>query len=95
VAKATVTRLPLGKIQRLERRLATAEARLAGLAAHAGELEELLKRLVRVVAVEHRRIVREHERSEARLTRLIRDVAKGRTADLRRLALLERPPRRV
>jgi hypothetical protein len=88
--RATVTRLPTERLRRLERRLQAMDTRLDALTRHADALEDVLKRLVRVVALQHRRVVREHERSEARLSRLIADVARGRTAELRRLTTLER-----
>ena len=53
------------------------------------EVTDVLTRLVRIVAVMHRR-GRTATAPEGRVERLTRAVTRGRTADLRRLVLLER-----
>ena len=76
-----VTRLSDARVRRLERRLDAVEARLE-------QATDVLTRLVRIVAVLHRRFG--GTAPEARVERLTRAVTRGRTADLRRLVQLER-----
>ncbi len=68
------------RLRRLERRLDAVEARL-------DQATDVLTRLVRIVAILHRRHAGE---PEERVERLTRAVTRGRTADLRRLVGLER-----
>jgi hypothetical protein len=78
-----VSRLSDARVQRLERRLDAVEARLE-------QATDVLTRLVRIVAVLHRRYGGSAGSPERRVERLTRAVTRGRTADLRRLVLLER-----
>jgi len=67
----------------MERRLEAIEARLE-------QATDVLTRLVRIVAVLHRRYGGALATPEGRVERLTRAVTRGRTADLRRLVQLER-----
>lgn len=78
------------RVRRLERRLDAAERRLRDLGAQLDQSTELLTRLVRVVAVHSRQSRRALERLDERLRRIARDVASGRTADVRRVTTLAR-----
>ena len=51
---------------------------------------DVLTRLVRVVAVQNRRLTRSFAQVNARLDRTTRAIVKGRTADQRRMLQLER-----
>jgi hypothetical protein len=75
-----VRRLDDARLRRLERRLDDVEARLE-------QATDVLTRLVRIVAVLHRRGT---GAPAQRVERLTRAMTRGRTADLRRLVLLER-----
>jgi hypothetical protein len=75
-----VVGLATAKVRRLERRLDAVEARL-------DQATDVLTRLVRIVAILHRR---HGGAPEERVARLTRAVTRGRTADLRRLVGLER-----
>lgn len=68
------------RLRRLERRVDAVEARL-------DQATDVLTRLVRIVAVLHRRHV---GAPEERVEAFTRAVTRGRTADLRRLVGLER-----
>jgi len=67
------------RLRRLERRVDAVEARL-------DQATDVLTRLVRIVAILHRR---HGGAPEERVERLTRAVTRGRTADLRRLVGLE------
>jgi hypothetical protein len=77
-----VERLSLARLDRLERRLAAIESRL-------DQTDDVLTRLVRIVAIVHRRLA-DPTRPQARVDRLSRALTTGRTADIRRLRTLER-----
>lgn len=77
-----VERLSFARLARVERRLAAIEQRL-------DQTDDVLTRLVRIVAILHRRFG-DSSRPSARLDRLSRALTTGRTADIRRLRLLER-----
>jgi hypothetical protein len=81
--KATVVPLRTARLRRLERRLDAVEA-------HLEQATDVLTRLVRIVAVLHRRYGGTLGAPERRVERLTRAVTRGRTADLRRLVQLER-----
>jgi hypothetical protein len=83
MASRKVERLSLARIARIERRLAAVESRL-------DQTDDVLTRLVRIVAILHRKLAGDPARPLARLDRLSRAVTTGRTADLRRLGALER-----
>ena len=85
-----VTALAPERVRRLERRLALAEQCLRDVGAQLDQATEVLTRLVRVVAVQSRQSRRSLDRLDDRMKRVGREVAKGRTGDLRRLAALER-----
>ena len=78
-----VTRLDDVRLRRLERRIDAVEGRLE-------QATDVLTRLVRIVAVLHRRYGGALNAPEGRVARLSRAVTRGRTADHRRLVLLER-----
>jgi hypothetical protein len=71
------------QLRRLERRLDAAEARV-------DQAVDVLTRLTRIVAVMHHRYSGAMNTPQRRVERLTRAVTQGRTADLRRLTLLER-----
>jgi hypothetical protein len=77
---AKIVGLRDARLRRMERRLDALEARLE-------QATDVLTRLVRIVAVLHRR---HGGGPEGRVERLTRAVTRGRTADLRRLTGLER-----
>lgn len=81
--RAGVVRLSDARLRRLERRLDALEERL-------DQATDVLTRLVRIVAVLHRREGGALGGSSGRVERLTRAVTRGRTADLRRLVMLER-----
>ena len=85
-----VVRLGHGRIARLERRLDGAERRVREMNAQLDQATEVLTRLVRVVAVQSRDGRKTLDRIEERVKRLGRAIAKGRTADVRRVTALER-----
>jgi hypothetical protein len=72
-----IARLADARLRRLERRVDALEARLE-------QATDVLTRLVRIVAVLHRRYG--GASPERRVERLTRAVTRGRTADLRRLS---------
>lgn len=77
------------RLRRLEKRLAALEGDPGG----AGQLEQaidVLTRLVRVVAAHHAQTKRLLAQVGARTDRMTRAVASGRTVDLRRLTAIER-----
>ena len=78
-----VVRLSDARLRRAERRLDAVEARLE-------QATDVLTRLVRIVAVLHRRYGGALTAPEGRVERLTHAVTRGRTADLRRLVGLER-----
>jgi len=80
---AKVVRLRDARLRRLERRIDAIEARLE-------QATDVLTRLVRIVAVLHRRYGGAMTAPAKRVDRLSRAVTQGRTADLRRLVMLER-----
>ena len=80
VRSPKVVALASGRVRRLERRLDAVEARL-------DQATDVLTRLVRIVAVLHRR---HGGGPEERVERLTRAVTRGRTDDLKRLVGLER-----
>ena len=82
-AGTKVVRLRDARLRRMERRLEAIEARLE-------QATDVLTRLVRIVAVLHRRYGGALATPEGRVERLTRAVTRGRTADLRRLVQLER-----
>ena len=82
-ARPKVVRLSDARLRRAERRLDAVEARLE-------QATDVLTRLVRIVAVLHRRYGGALTAPEGRVERLTRAVTRGRTADLRRLVGLER-----
>jgi hypothetical protein len=82
-----VERLSLARLARLERRIAAIEGRL-------DQTDDVLTRLVRIVAILHRRFA-DPTRPHARLDRLSRALTTGRTADIRRLRALERRLARI
>jgi len=77
-------------MRRLERRLDLVEQRVRDLAAQLDQATDVLTRLVRVVAVQNRQTRKTLDRLEARIERMYRAIATGRTADLRRVNGLER-----
>ena len=85
-----VTRLVHARVRRLERRADAIERRLRDFDDHTEQLEDLLTRLVRIVALQRRRVARDLARIDERLDRMMRALTTGRTSDLRRLAELER-----
>jgi hypothetical protein len=92
-----VVRLTDERLRRLERRMAAVEAAQRGQSAVLDETTErldqavdVLTRLVRVVAVQNRRLTRSFAQVNARLDRTTRAIMKGRTADQRRMLQLER-----
>lgn len=82
MARGKVEGLSLARLARMERRLAAVESRL-------DQTDDVLTRLVRIVAILHRRLA-DPTRLHARLDRLSRALTTGRTADIRRLGALER-----
>jgi len=92
-----VVRLTDERLRRLERRMAAVEAEQRSRRAQLDETSErldqaidVLTRLVRVVAVQNRRLTRSFAQVNARLDRTTRAIVKGRTADQRRMLQLER-----
>jgi len=92
-----VVRLTDERLRRLERRMAGVEAEQRSRRAQLDETSErldqaidVLTRLVRVVAVQNRRLTRSFAQVNARLDRTTRAILKGRTADQRRMLQLER-----
>ena len=81
--RATVVRLRDAKLRRLEQRTEALEARV-------DQAIDVLTRLTRVVAVIHHRYSGAMNTPQRRVERLTRAVTQGRTADLRRMTLLER-----
>ena len=81
--RATVVRMREAKLRRLEKRIEALDARL-------DMAIDVLTRLTRVVAVLHHRYNGAMNTPQRRVERLTRAVTQGRTADLRRLTLLER-----
>jgi hypothetical protein len=91
-----VVRLTDERLRRLERRMAGVEEAQRRTNALLDETERLdqavdvLTRLVRIVAVQNRRVTRSFAQLNARLDRTTRAILKGRTADQRRMVQLER-----
>ena len=85
-----VVALAPGRLRQVERRLDATERRLRDVAEQLDQATEVLTRLVRVVAVQSRQSRRALDRLDERMKRLGREIAKGRTGDVRRLAALER-----
>jgi hypothetical protein len=91
-----VVRLTDERLRRLERRMAGVEEAQRRSNALLDETERLdqavdvLTRLVRVVAMQNGRVTRSFAQLNARLDRTTRAILKGRTADQRRMAQLER-----
>ena len=81
--RATVVRLRDAKLRRLEQRTEALEARV-------DQAIDVLTRLTRIVAILHHRYRGEMNTPQRRVERLTRAVTQGRTADLRRMTLLER-----
>jgi hypothetical protein len=81
--RATVVRLREAKLRRLEQRIESLESRVEMAI-------DVLTRLTRVVAAVHHRYSGAMNTPQRRVERLTRAVTQGRTADLRRLTLLER-----
>ena len=90
MAMRTVIPLGQGRLRRLEQRIDATERGLRDLAAQLDQATEVLTRLVRVVAVQSRQSRRALERLDERMKRLGREITRGRTGDVRRLAALER-----
>ena len=80
---ATVVRMREAKLRRLEQRIDALDARVEMAI-------DVLTRLTRVVAALHHRYSGAMNTPQRRVERLTRAVTQGRTADLRRLTLLER-----
>ena len=94
---ARVVRLTDERLRRLDRRMAVVEAEQRSRREQLNEASErleqavdVLTRLVRVVAVQNRRLTRSFAQVNARLDRTTRAILKGRTADQRRMLQLER-----
>lgn len=92
-----VVRLTDERLRRLERRVTAIEATqrersalLDGTSARLEQAVDVLTRLVRVVAIQNGRMTRSFAQLTARVDRTTRATVKGRTADQRRLAQLER-----
>jgi hypothetical protein len=91
-----VVRLTDERLRRLERRMAGVEEAQRRTNALLDETERLdqavdvLTRLVRIVSVQNGRVTRSFAQLNARLDRTTRAILKGRTADQRRMAQLER-----
>ena len=81
--RATVVRLGDAKLRRLEQRTEALEARV-------DQAIDVLTRLTRIVAILHHRYGPAMNTPQRRVERLTRAVTQGRTADLRRMTLLER-----
>jgi hypothetical protein len=81
--RATVVRLREAKLRRIEQRIDALESRIEMAI-------DVLTRLTRVVAVLHHRWSGAMNTPQRRVERLTRAVTQGRTADLRRMTLLER-----
>ena len=81
--RATVVRLRDAKLRRLEQRTEALEARV-------DQAIDVLTRLTRIVAILHHRYSGAMNTPQRRVERLTRAVTRGRTADLRRMTLLER-----
>jgi len=81
--RATVVRLRDAKLRRLEQRTEALEARV-------DQAIDVLTRLTRIVAILHHRYSGAMNTPQRRVERLTRAVTQGRTADLRRMTLLER-----
>jgi len=81
--RATVVRLGDAKLRRLEQRTDALEARV-------DQAIDVLTRLTRIVAILHHRYSGAMNTPQRRVERLTRAVTQGRTADLRRMTLLER-----
>ena len=81
--RATVVRLGDAKLRRLEQRTEALEARV-------DQAIDVLTRLTRIVAILHHRYGGAMNTPQRRVERLTRAVTQGRTADLRRMTLLER-----
>ena len=81
--RATVVRLRDAKLRRVERRIEALESRV-------DMAIDVLTRLTRIVAILHHRYSGAMNTPQRRVERLTRAVTQGRTADLRRMTLLER-----
>jgi len=81
-----------GRIVRLtgERLRRRANARLDETNVRLDQAVDVLTRLVRVVAAQNERMNRNLDRLNTRFDRLTRAIVVGRTADLKRLAAVER-----
>ncbi len=92
-----VVRFTAERLQRLERRMAAVEeaqrgtnGRLDQTNARLDQAVDVLTRLVRVVAAQNGRMNRNFSQLGARLDRVARAIATGRTGDLRRFAQIQR-----
>jgi prefoldin subunit 5 len=89
-ADKRVPRLTEQRLRRLEKRMDALEDKVRRASARLEESVDVLTRLVRVVKAENEKMNRSFARLGQRMDRLSRAVTEGRTADLRRLATIER-----